>query len=180
MIRTTQTNNDKAVFAKGDAKWIAGHTDNSYKIGKSKKAKAWDFESPFDLTVRVVRMKISDNGSANDYYTICTSLNRFQFPIEKIKDLYHMRWGIETSFRELRYALGLINFHAKKEDFIRQEIYAHFLMYNYCERIAMNVVVEQDAGRKWTYVVNHTMAVHICLDYFRYRGGRPSIIDSRR
>ena len=36
------------------------------------------------------------------------------------------------------YALGLINFHARKEEFIRQEIFAHFLMYNYCERIAMN------------------------------------------
>ena len=84
--------------------------------------------------------------------------------------------GIETSFRELKYALGLINFHARKEEFIRQEIYAHFLMYNYCERIAMNVVVVQDEGKKWQYVVNHTMAVYICLDYFRCKGNEPPII----
>ena len=46
-------------------------------------------------------------------------------------------------------------------------------MYNYCERIAMNVVIRQDEGRKWAYVVNHTMAVYICLDYFRHRGADP-------
>ena len=26
-----------------------------------------------------------------------------------------MRWGIETSFRELKYAVGLTSFHSKKE-----------------------------------------------------------------
>ena len=67
----------------------------------------------------------------------------------------------------------MINFHARKEEFIRQEIFAHFLMYNYRERIAMNVVTRQDEGRKWAYVVNHTMAVYICLDYFRHRRTDP-------
>ena len=93
-LRTTQTNEDKVVFAKGDAKWIAGNTDNPYKVGKHKKPKTWNFESPFDLTVRVVRIKISDNGTANDYYTVCTSLDRFQFPAEKIKELYRLRWAL--------------------------------------------------------------------------------------
>lgn len=168
-LRTTQTNKDKEIFARNEAKWIQG---NSTK-GKVKKKKTWDFESPFDLTVRVVKLKISDKGSKDDYYTVCTSLDRFRFPAWKIKELYRLRWQIESSFRELKYALGLINFHARKEGFIRQEIFAHFLMYNYCERIAMNVVTRQDEGRKWAYVVNHTMAVYICLDYFRHRGTDP-------
>ena len=39
-----------------------------------------------------------------------------------------MRWGIETSFRELKYAIGLTSFHARKPDFIKQEIYARLLL----------------------------------------------------
>jgi len=50
-------------------------------------------------------------------------------------------------------------------------------MYNYCERIAINVIIEQDANNKLTYVVNHTMAEHICLDYYRHRGKEPPPVD---
>lgn len=34
---------------------------------------------------------------------------------------YHLRWDIETSFRELKYALGGISFHSKKDDFIQMD-----------------------------------------------------------
>ena len=36
-----------------------------------------------------------------EYETIATSLDPEVFPSDSIKQLYHMRWGIETSFREL-------------------------------------------------------------------------------
>ena len=51
-----------------------------------------------------------------------------------------MRWGIETSFRELKYAIGLTSFHARKPDFIKQETYARLLLYNYCELITTHVI----------------------------------------
>lgn len=44
-------------------------------------------------------------------------------------------------------------------------------MYNFCERITANVVVYQDKDRKWAYQVNYTMAIHICLEYYRERDG---------
>lgn len=46
-----------------------------------------------------------------------------------------MRWGIETSFSELKYIVGLVNMHCKKEEFAKQEIFARLTMYNFCERI---------------------------------------------
>ena len=85
-----------------------------------------------------------------------------------MKDLYHMRWGIETSFRELKYAIGLVNFHARKEEYILQEIYARLTIYNFCERITTAVVIMQSrASNKHAYQVNYTMAIHICVDFFR-------------
>lgn len=132
-LRTTATKEDKELFAKGKAKWISGES----KFGKYKKSTTWHYESPFRMKLRIVRFKITDT----TYETIVTSLNRFEFPLEEIKALYHKRWGIETSFRELKYAIGLVNFHAKKESSILQEIFARLILYNFCERITLQVVI---------------------------------------
>ena len=134
-LRTTQTNADKEAYAKGDAKWVAGH-------GKYRKLQTaiWDFESPYQLTIRIVRFKISDD----TWETIATSLPKDKFPPAVLKYLYHLRWGIETSFRELKYTIGVTNFHAKKSQSILQEIFARIVMYNFCERITMNVVIDND------------------------------------
>ena len=51
--------------------------------------------------------------------------------------------GIETSFRELKYAIGLSCFHSKKMEYIKQEIYARLILYNYCEIITIHVVIHQ-------------------------------------
>lgn len=116
----------------------------------------------YPINFRVVRFPISDNS----YEVIITNLSKEDFPIEKIKEIYHMRWGIETSFRELKYAIGLTSFHSKKADYIIQEIFARLTMYNFCEIITTHVVVKQK-NRKYSYQVNFTMSIAICMQYFR-------------
>ncbi|MDF2673809.1 MAG: hypothetical protein K0R09_2074 [Clostridiales bacterium] len=116
----------------------------------------------YPITFRVVRFAISENA----YEVIITNLTKKEFPVEKIKEIYRMRWGIETSFRELKYAIGLTNFHSKKAAYILQEIFARLTMYNFCEIITTHVVIQQK-GRKYSYQVNFTMAISICLYYFR-------------
>lgn len=74
-----------------------------------------------------------------------------------------MRWGIETSFRELKYAIGLTSFHARKPDFIKQETYARLLLYNYCELITTHVIKQMKNNDK-TKQVNFTIAIYICRE----------------
>ncbi len=107
-----------------------------------------------------------------------TNLDSEEFPKEKIKDLYKKRWGVETSFRELKYALGLTSFHSKKVDLIKQEIYAKMVMYNFCELITLNVIITQKP-RKHTYQVNFTMAIHICKQYFlKFKDADPPDVEA--
>ena len=40
-------------------------------------------------------------------------------------------WGIEISFRYLKHANGLLYFHSKKTEFLKQEIYANLTLYNF-------------------------------------------------
>lgn len=123
----------------------------------------WDYGMFEKLNLRIVRFELS----SGVYETIITSLPKDKFPLEEIKKLYGMRWGIETSFRELKYIIGLTHLHCKREDFVIQEIFARLTMYNFCERILQYVVVEQDEDRKYQYQVNFTMAMQICIDFFK-------------
>ena len=122
----------------------------------------------YPINFRVVRFAISEN----TYEVIITNLSEKEFSIEKIKEIYHMRWGIETSFRELKYAIGLTNFHSRKVAYILQEIFARLTMYNFCEIITTHVVIHHK-DRKYSYQVNFTIAISICLHYFKCRDGVP-------
>lgn len=129
--------------------------------------------SPFDyldlhdrkfyaLDFRVVRFAIAEDS----YECIITNLPKEEFPADEIKKIYAMRWGIETSFRELKYVIGLSCFHSKKVDYVLQEIYARLILYNYCETITMHVVIHQK-DTKHVYQINYTIAIHICRYFLR-------------
>ena len=111
----------------------------------------------YNMNLRVVRFPITDN----DYECILTNLPDDEFSTEEIKELYALRWGIETSFRELKYAVGLTSFHSKKREYIIQEIWARLLLYNFCEIIISHITIEK-CTKKYTYQVNYTYAIHIC------------------
>ena len=115
----------------------------------------------FELHFRIVRFPIS----ATACETIITNLDASAFPLHDIKRLYAMRWGIETSFRNLKHTLGLLHLHAKKVEFVLQEIFAKLTMYNFCELITQSVVIRQ-AQETHTYKVNFSDAVHICRQFF--------------
>ena len=63
----------------------------------------------YDIEFRIVRIRL-DNGT---YICIATNLSGEEFPLEEINKLYRMCWSEETSFRELKYTIGLINWAIK-------------------------------------------------------------------
>ena len=58
-----------------------------------------------------------------------------------------MRWGIETSFRSLKYSVGLIHLHAKKPDLVLQEISPVFSS-STSENYSLSAPVEPRQGLK--------------------------------
>lgn len=157
-ITTSQTNEDKRenrIFLQTGSKKGKTNSPNT-------RITRWDFPSPYPMKFRVVRF-ILDTG---EYETLATSLPR-SFTIEDMKELYHMRWGIETSFRELKYCIGLVNLHGKKDEFVKQEIYSALTMYNFCNRISNAVVIEQKDTNIYEYKVNFTMAIYLCKQFYK-------------
>ncbi len=115
----------------------------------------------YKLPFRIVRFKIAKDS----YETVVTNLNAKSFPPRELKKLYNMRWGIETSFRELKYTVGLLHFHAKKVEYIYQEVFARLIMYNFTELVTSPVII-QKADAKYAYKANFTVAVHVCRQFF--------------
>lgn len=89
-----------------------------------------------------------------------TNLPADRFPPSLICKLYHKRWSIETSFRNLKYTLALTHFHAKKRTFIKQEIFSRMTLYNFASRLRLHTIFMQPKG-KYPYHVN-TAFTGIC------------------
>lgn len=131
-------------------------------------------ENPwYEFNCRIVRFKITDD----IYETVITNLDRKEFSMDNIKDLYNKRWGIETSFRQVKYALGLNALHAKKRKLIQQEIYARLLLYNFSQRIVQDIKIPKKDKRKYKYQVNFTRSFHIIRHFLRKKGGKIPPVD---
>ena len=129
-------------------------------------------DKPFyDFQCRTVRIKITED----TYECIITSLDRDEFSMEDIKELYNKRWGIETSFRQVKYAIGLHALHSKKRKLIKQEIYERLLLYNFCQRIVQDIKIVKKKT-KYTYQVNFTKASHIIRRFLNKKtSGKPPV-----
>lgn len=155
-ITTTQTKEDKKNG------YVFLQVPKKSKVGSKTRRGRWDFPSPYPMKLRVCRFLL-DNG---EFETVATSLPR-SFSLDDIRELYRLRWGIETSFRDLKYTLGLVNLHGKSDAFAEQEIYASLTAFNFASRVCNEVVVRQPKNGVYAYKVNFKMAVMLCKEHLR-------------
>lgn len=182
-IRCTDTKTEKLLgFSLEGVKELDYHVDRILSRSQSKKTRLhpelneqyryvcknvpFDFitdDNPeYKLSLRIIRIEISEGC----YENIITNLPCLDFDIEDFKDLYHLRWSEETSFRDLKYPLCLKAFHSKKYEYIVQEIWARAILYNFCSEIAMNVEIPEK-NTKHTYQVNYSAAIKTCRTFLR-------------
>ena len=126
----------------------------------------------YPMRLRVVRFQIAEGV----YENIITNLPSDEFSLEQIKHIYHLRWGQETSFRDLKHTIGTANFHSKSPEYIGFEILCRMTLYNFCTIITMEVPIKKRTG-KWEYQVNLSMAIKICFEFLSDRMGPGSVND---
>ena len=120
----------------------------------------------YEFSARIVRLTLK-NGRTQ---LLITNLDTEQFPPSALRELYARRWGIETSFRELKYTVGLIHLHSRRSDLVLQEIFAAFIVFNFTQVAAWNT--DEDWGHsKYKRRVNFAHAVYLCCEALRGRIG---------
>jgi IS4 transposase len=115
-----------------------------------------EYQLYYPLDFRVVSVEISPGV----WEYLITNLDRDSFSPVRLKKLYHHRWGIETSFRDLKHTIGLENFHSKRAEFITQEVFARLILYNLCELVATHAAIFCRTASH-VYQLNFSAAVHI-------------------
>ena len=145
-------------------RFVPSNVTFDFLPSKSRKA---DPVHIYSLYFRIVRVKISDSSCE----TLITNLD---FPVDQLKVLYSLRWGIETSFRDMKYTIGLSFFHSKKVELILLEVFARLTMYNFAELITQSVVIRQK-DRKFLYQTYFSASVHICRQFFRGNVSPPNV-----
>ena len=127
------------------------------------------------VSFRILKIKTTDN----TYEYLITNLP-FSFTLEDLKECYHLRWGIETSFRYLKHSAGLLHFHSKKPEFLKQEIYATLICYNMGTFIAHKAVIENQKKKrrstnKWKYEINFSLALKLVRAFLLRADTRPPV-----
>lgn len=127
----------------------------------STKFKRTDPAEFYTLNFRIVRIEIKEN----TFEMLVTNLSEEEFPKEELKKLYAMRWGIETSFRNLKYIVGMLGFHSRKSESVTQEIYASLIMHNMTQLVASCVKLPE-RETKYDYTVRFSIAAAIIKSLF--------------
>ena len=122
----------KALEEKGFKYVIRSNVSNASSL--IKKAKTEDdivthkfSDTKLTLTIRLVQIKIP--GTDETEYLL-TNIFDSDFTKEDFLDIYHMRWGIETKYNDLKNKLRIEDFSGTTPLAIRQDFYATMLLLN--------------------------------------------------
>ena len=96
---------------------------------------------------------------------LATTLPRDEFPADNFREIYHMRWGIETAYEKLKDNLQLENFTGTKPRLIEQDIFATIYVSNLAEDIIRDVELEEQerlaTGYKYKMRLNRNISIGI-------------------
>ena len=111
------------------------------------------------FVLRMVRVWLDEEHTS--YEVLATNLPRKLFPEECFREIYHLRWRIETAYQTLKDRLQMENFTGTKPILLEQDIYSTIYVSNIAEDIAREIEQEQADHLKNDY--KHRMAVNRTL-----------------
>lgn len=141
----------------------------SLKLPARDKNKLSNYPSYQDAEIKCRLVKVVL--STGEIEILCTSLlDAETYPIEKLAELYHLRWDIEEGYKMLKSRIELENFSGKTAKAVRQDFHAKILLMSLCSAYAHPIeqkVREEfkaDENRKFDQTINRTNAVAMTQD----------------
>ena len=92
--------------------------------------------TPKTLAVREVRFRVDRPGyRTREIIAATTLMDATKYTREEIAELYHDRWRVELSIREVKQTLGMGVRRGKTPEMLRREIWCHLLAYNLVRQV---------------------------------------------
>lgn len=115
-----------------------------------------ELEKKEPVKIRIVKVKL-ENGTTE---ILATNLEQNKFSIEDLKEIYSLRWGIETLYHTVKESLKIGSISSSKKTIIEQEILSQMLVYNivqsFCNEAESKI---QQEKYKYPMKINKNMAI---------------------
>jgi hypothetical protein len=100
---------------------------------------------PDELTIRLVRLKVTRQGFRTRQIQLATTLlNRRAFTPNDLAGLYRARWHAELDLRSLKSVMQMDILRGKTPDIVRKEIWMHLLAYNLIRTVMAQAALAHD------------------------------------
>jgi len=103
-----------------------------------------------NIKVRLTKVLLE---SGEEEYLLTSLFDQKTFTPRKLKTLYHLRWGVEEQYKDMKYAICIENFIGKSPNSIKQEFFGNVLTYNLsmmmCKSIIDRVSNKKSKTRKY-------------------------------
>lgn len=85
-----------------------------------------------DIEGELIKVRLSKIilETGEEEYLVTSLFDKKKFTLSKLKSLYHLRWGVEEQYKDMKYSISIENFIGKTPNSIKQEFYANILTYN--------------------------------------------------
>ncbi len=108
--------------------------------------------------------------SSGEVETLVTNLPEGELSDEEVKELYHLRWGIETKYGELKNYLKIDTLPGKTYQTVMQDFYATLAVSNmaaFAGYLAEAQIAEKQAGKgnKYAYYPNKSVILATLKDH---------------
>ena len=120
-------------------------------------------EEPIEFRVITIKSKSPDGESETEDYLVTNVLDD-QYQIQDFVELYHLRWGIETKYNDLKNKLQIENFTGITPVAIRQDFFATLYLVNLAGVLAIDYRDDIEAAHntpenKHTYKLNVNLTI---------------------
>jgi len=133
---------------------------------------------PETITVRFVRVGLS----TGEVEVLVTSLlDGDKYTAQRLKELYHLRWGIETFFGVLKERLKIDNFTGKTVIAIEQDFFATLFMVGLESMVTQNAdfyLFKNSSLNKFRQTVNNMVSFNTIKNFVVEMFYRPTPINS--
>lgn len=146
--------------------YMDGYQDREWTLKKSPK-EAWGKLRTFGLTDRIELRLINITLSSGEQEILTTNLtDKENYSLKGLEALYHLRWGVEESFKSFKKALHIEYFTGRTALAVKQDFYAKVFMLNMASMIRTQGVQDQKNSKSGRlYRANKTQTLAKLKDF---------------
>lgn len=150
-----------AILSKMKCKYLMRLQSSSFKGISTNSSNDFDIKIEYkntEYTARIVRLVLN----TGEIETLITNLTRKEFKTDEFKELYALRWSVETAYNTIKNKLMIEKFSGRTVLSIHQDFFAAMFLMNCVAAISLEVndeIKKEKSSCKYNYKANRNLIV---------------------